>query len=225
MNINKLKNQIINEITGEKGMHITGSWESDLEKLIVEVDTLSIFNPISRRSYCHNNIEAGDVELDLIHVNSHSLSRFLEHSDECVIMSATLGPRVDSKMAILQMTDMAKAYLYDLVCLHYFEMKLDEWEVDLRDAVETENKHLTNRFSPGYGDLSLDIQGDVLTYLDAQKRVGIELTENNLMIPQKSVTAILGIGNKPFDNSYSRCDACLRRDRCTVKGGGRCEFI
>ncbi len=225
MNMNKLKNQIISEITGDKNLVLNEMWEKDIEQLIVEVDTLSTFNPISRRSSCRVTTETERVVMDALSVTSKSLSQFLEGSEECVIMTATLGPRIDSKMSILQLTDMSKAYLFDLICLHYFEMKLDAWEKTFRGTILGEGKHLTQRFSPGYGDLSLDIQGDVLSYMDAQKRVGIELTTNNLMIPQKSVTAILGISNEPYKNSYSRCDACLRRDRCSVKGGGRCEFL
>lgn len=224
MKIETLKQQIISEITGEQGMHLTGTWEKDLEALIEEVDRLSNFSPVSRQDTCdwfegESRVVVGQLEFE-----SRSLTRFLEGSQSCVIMAATLGPRIESRMSILQMTDMSKAYLFDLVCLHYLEMKLDLWEQEMREGLEKESKYLSGRFSPGYGDLPLSLQGEVLTYLDAQKRIGIELTDNHLMIPQKSVTAILGISSEPFKRSYSRCDACLKRDNCKKRGGKHCEF-
>jgi len=220
----ELKDQIIRAITGNKGMHLSGSWENDIETLINEVESLSTFNPISRQSKCRVDKSVDEIHLGEMILRSKSLCEFLEGADQCVIMSATLGPRIDSRMGILQLTNMSMAYLFDLVCLHYLEMKLDAWESNFRKVVEGESKFLTQRFSPGYGDLPLETQGEVLDYLDAQKRIGIELTGNFLMIPQKSVTAILGISEDPFKRSYSRCDACLRRENCKTRGGKHCEF-
>ncbi len=88
-----------------------------------------------------------------------------------------------------------------------------------------ENKYLSKRFSPGYGDLSLEIQKNLLAYLDAHRRIGIELTENYLMIPQKSVTAILGVHTRPFKDKYARCDACIRRENCKRQGEDTVNFI
>ena len=49
------------------------------------------------------------------------------------------------------------------------------------------------RFSPGYGDLSLDTQKKLLSALDSQRKIGITLTESLLMLPTKSVSAIIGL--------------------------------
>lgn len=224
MEIYKIKDQIIKEITGEKGMHLTNTWEKELEGLIHEVVSLSTFSPVSRQSDCKYDKSQNTIEVDQLVFESKSLSRFLEGAQSCIIMAATLGPRIESRMNILQLTDMSKAYLFDIVCLHYLESCLDEWEEQMRKQFEEKGAFLSGRFSPGYGDLKLDLQGQVLSYLDAQKRVGIELTENNLMIPQKSVTAVLGVSTEPFKRTYSRCDACLKRDNCKSRGGKHCAF-
>ncbi|MBR5296236.1 MAG: Vitamin B12 dependent methionine synthase activation subunit, partial [Clostridia bacterium] len=49
------------------------------------------------------------------------------------------------------------------------------------------------RFSPGYGDLSLEVQKDVFSLLNCSKNTGIFLNDNLLMTPTKSVTAFMGI--------------------------------
>ena len=51
----------------------------------------------------------------------------------------------------------------------------------------------TKRFSPGYSDFPLEFQRVLLAYLDAKNTVGIDLTDKILMVPSKSITAVLGI--------------------------------
>ena len=63
----------------------------------------------------------------------------------------------------------------------------------MREEFTKNGSTLTPRFSPGYGDLSLDLQTDLIRITEAQKHIGITLSENLIMIPTKSVTAIIGI--------------------------------
>ena len=224
MNYERLKIQIIKDVTGDKAMHLTSHLESEIEQTIKQVDALSTFNPISRTLPCQYSGDNFQVKVGKIQLESQSLHRFLEQAPECIFMAASLGARVEQHLNILQIRDMAKAYLFDCVCLYYLEAKLDAWEENLRQSLGEDGRYLSKRFSPGYGDLSLETQKDLLDCLDAQRRIGIELTHNNLMIPQKSVTAILGIHTKAFNNKYTRCDACIRRENCKVQGGGHCEF-
>ena len=48
------------------------------------------------------------------------------------------------------------------------------------------------RFSAGYGDLSLDFQHEIFKVLSPEKHLGITLSSGGLMIPTKSVTAMIG---------------------------------
>ena len=54
---------------------------------------------------------------------------------------------------------------------------------------------LRPRFSPGYGDLPLSVQKDIISLLEAPKRIGLSLNDSLLMSPTKSVTAFAGISN------------------------------
>ncbi len=72
---------------------------------------------------------------------------------------------------------------------------------------------LRPRFSPGYGDLSVVSQDKVLNCCDACRKIGVTLTENHLMIPKKSVSAIVGVRpkNEVCDKSSS-CENCEADD-------------
>ena len=59
-------------------------------------------------------------------------------------------------------------------------------------ALMREGLTLSPRFSPGYGDAPLSCQGALLSWLEA-RRIGISLTAGGLMLPEKSVTALIAL--------------------------------
>ena len=85
----------------------------------------------------------------------------------------------------------------------------DGWRRDCPNFV------LRPRFSPGYGDLPLETQKTLLSVLDAGRKAGVSLTESFLMLPQKSVSAIVGLGKTGCEARQGDCSLCEKRD---------CEF-
>lgn len=72
----------------------------------------------------------------------------------------------------------------------------------LMDATEelirrelADGEDLVSRYSPGYGSFPLAAQRELLELLDAPRSVGVSLTDTLLMVPSKSVSAIIGITN------------------------------
>ena len=79
--------------------------------------------------------------------------------------------------------------------------------------------YLRPRFSPGYGDFPLSAQKEILDGLEAGKRIGITLTEGYLMMPSKSVTAVIGVSRTPAACTIEGCEACGKKD-CAFR---RCQ--
>ena len=80
------------------------------------------------------------------------------------------------------------------------------------------------RFSPGYGDLPLEIQKDLCRMLNASRRIGLTVSESMLMVPCKSVTAVIGIAEEPQDHRASGCEVCNLFRTCEFrKEGGTCH--
>ena len=73
------------------------------------------------------------------------------------------------------------------------EALCDEFCKDIAQKYAESCRKLRPRFSPGYGDLPLSLQRDILNLLSSEKRIGLTLNESLLMSPTKSVTAIVGI--------------------------------
>ena len=84
-------------------------------------------------------------------------------------------------------------------------------------------RHLTDRFSPGYGDLPLNQQRWFFSLLDINRRLGVSLTESGLMVPQKTVTALVGVSDREQPKRPTGCESCALAERCAFrKEGKRC---
>ena len=68
----------------------------------------------------------------------------------------------------------------------------DEAERDIRRELK-EGETLVSRYSPGYGDWPLEAQRRLFELLDAPRKAGVSLTDSLLMVPSKSVSAIIGV--------------------------------
>ena len=88
---------------------------------------------------------------------------------------------------------------------------------DLQEELEG---YLTDRFSPGYGDLPITLQRSFLLALNAQRRIGLTVTDSCLLIPSKSVTAIIGVSDAPVERGTRGCAVCNMKDSCAYRASG-----
>ena len=143
--------------------------------------------------------------------------------DRAALLVCTLGPTFDAWMRALQARDMARAVMLDALGSAWVEAGCDAAERALMARLP--GKHLTDRFSPGYGDLPLTLQSALLEATDAPRYLGVSATESCLLIPQKTVTAIIGIADTPQPARIRGCGACPLRERCASrKGGKNCDL-
>ena len=150
---------------------------------------------------------------------SASLAAHLAGAEQVILMCATIGPLFDRESEKLMHASPARALIYGAMGTAAVEEWCDrlcgEWE----EEFAREGMHLTGRFSPGYGDLSLSCQPDLLQLTDAGRSAGITLTEGGMMIPKKSVSAIIGIKKESSKGrELTGCSACGKKD-CDY-----CEF-
>ncbi len=190
-----------------------------------QLDNLAPPRPISRRLVRTSGHETPTLALQYgaLKLEGESIVAFLEEAPEICIVAATLGQAVDRQLKVLQQMDVQQAVVFDAVASAYLEGLLDQWNKAFQSSLSGQGYYLSPRFSPGYGDFPLSTQVGLLAALEGQKRLGIHLNSHYLMVPQKSVTAIIGIHSKPFQSGYQRCDACQIRHHCQHKGG-KCVY-
>ncbi len=147
----------------------------------------------------------------------------LEGCNKAVLMCATLGSGADRLIRATEVSDISSAFIMDAVASAMIE---DVCRIaDGLIKKQLENCFFTWRFSPGYGDFPISIQKDFLQTLDAGKRVGLCTGENNILIPRKSVTAVMGVSENPIPKKRRGCVSCNMSDSCAYrKRGDHCGF-
>lgn len=138
-----------------------------------------------------NGIDFGFMKID-----SRDLTINLSGCEEAVIFGATIGLYTDRQIQRESILSPAKACVYQAVGAAVIEAVCDEFNEWLRTSEILQGKVLKPRYSPGYGDVSLEVQRDIFRELDLAKIAGITLSDSLHMIPEKSVTAFIGIQNK-----------------------------
>lgn len=137
------------------------------------------------------NLCGNDVcNLGFTTVKSQALHKNLSGCDEAFVFAVTLGFEADRHLLKLSKTSASRFFISDGYYSAAVEGACDAAQEKIKGALNCKP-----RFSPGYGDLPLEIQKDVLSALDASRLLGITLADSLLMTPQKSVTAIMGIVN------------------------------
>lgn len=154
-----------------------------------------------------------------LRLTGRGIFQHLTNCDEIALLGATVGSGIDRQVETLNLTDIALAYLVDVCGAVAVEKLCDEVEAQLRAEVNDSGMGVTTRFSCGYDDFPLSTQRSIINVLKLDKRLGIRLTEGDMMLPTKSVTAVLGIGRGVTVWS-ERCSSCNKRDNCE---GGLCS--
>ncbi len=149
-------------------------------------------------SYCRLPLQkAGDTLcFGGIETDSHDLGKALDGCREVLVFAATVGLAPDRLVLKYGALSPAKALCVQAVGAERIEALCDTFVKEQAEQLACEGLCLRPRFSPGYGDLPLELQRALFSLLDCPRRIGLSLNESLLMSPTKSVTAIAGIGTK-----------------------------
>lgn len=133
------------------------------------------------------SVDAGELSLE-----GASIARHLADCTRGTIMAVTVGEGISARARELsEAGDMAMAAILDAFGSEAVEGLADMLTAHIAAGARMADCSLTGRFSPGYGDLSLEHQKGLLEYVEGS-RVGISLSETLTMTPEKSITAVLG---------------------------------
>ncbi|MDO4545401.1 MAG: vitamin B12 dependent-methionine synthase activation domain-containing protein [Bacillota bacterium] len=154
-----------------------------------------------------------------------SIERHLEGCRKVAVMGVTLGMEIDNLIRRTQITDMARAVLLDSGASLLAEQACDRLEELIETYIKTDSKEqgeifTTSRFSPGYGDFPIEMQREFIRCIDGQRKIGLNVTRDSLMIPRKSITAIIGLADHPVSGHPATCEECVLRATCSLREKG-----
>ncbi len=144
----------------------------------------------------------------------------LRECTSCIVFAATLGRQVDDLIRRNQIIDIASAVIMDSCASSGIESICDQLEDGLETELLQKGRYITDRFSPGYGDLPLNLQPEIIRTLSADTRAGLTVSSSMLLIPFKSVTAFIGISDRPQPRRITGCRKCTMKNHCKFRKAG-----
>lgn len=131
-----------------------------------------------------------NIKIGSISICSRGLIKNLSGCVRVLLFCATVGASFDREVLKYSRLSPSRAVVVSAVgtervealCDAFLDWYKGEYSVKLRP-----------RFSPGYGDLPLELQREIFSLLEPEKKIGVTLNDSLLMSPTKSVTAFVGI--------------------------------
>ena len=154
---------------------------------------------------------------DAFELPGSAIKKHLEECTDMVVMAVTLGAGVDRLIRMRQIRDMAEAVFLDSGASVLAEQCADILEAEIRAKA---GGFMTGRYSPGYGDFPIEMQKQLIKAVDGPKNIGLTANESCILIPRKSITAIMGIADHPVTGYRATCDECTIRNNCRLRAEG-----
>lgn len=121
-----------------------------------------------------------------------TLARHLEGCHDAFLVCGTIGAGFDAFQRRSSVSSGVAALVVQAIGAALIEKWMDETESEITKELAA-GESLVQRYSPGYGDFPLTAQRTLLALLDAPRNAGVSLTDSLLMVPSKSVSAIIGV--------------------------------
>ena len=121
-----------------------------------------------------------------------TLARHINGCEAVFLACGTIGAGFDAFQRRVAVTSAADALIVQAIGAALIEKTMDAAEDEMR-AELADGETLVARYSPGYGDFPLAAQRTILGLLDTPRKIGVSLTDTLLMVPSKSVSAVIGI--------------------------------
>ncbi len=174
-------------------LHYMGVKSEDKEIIKLIDSCLDEVLPVLRYSVCwimsDISIQSDCVEVAYMKINSTSLVKHFKNCDKSIIFSSTIGIGIDRFISRYSRISPVRALCIQAIGAERIESLCDTF----CKTIKEQYGKTTARFSPGYGDLNINIQKDIFGVLNSAKNIGLTLNNSMIMSPSKSVTAFVGI--------------------------------
>ncbi|WP_346355106.1 vitamin B12 dependent-methionine synthase activation domain-containing protein [Azotosporobacter soli] len=146
-----------------------------------------------------------------IELTATSIKRHLQASQHVVVLAVTIGELLEKTSEhYFAQGSYSHALLLDAAGTTAVEAAADQLEAFIRQQYAQKGFICTRRFSPGYGNWDIRFQPEILRLANAGQ-VNITSTESCMLLPRKSVTAVIGLQptyRQQKLQSNSTCSTC-----------------
>jgi len=171
-----------------------------------------IFNP-RKVKFCGDNFIIDNRTFNC----GNTIYSLLKNSDTIAFLVSSIGEEIEKwSKQFMDNNEMLKGYLIDKVASELVELLADKTESFLENEIEQFELKATNRYSPGYCGWNVVDQQNLFSLMP-EKFCGVSVNDDSMMIPIKTVSAVIGVGKnvekKNYECSICEIDFCYKRDR------------
>ena len=140
-----------------------------------------------------------------------SITRHLADCEKVICMAVTVGEEIEREVTRkFGVGNYVESVLLDAAATAAVEQAADSLEKAVAPQFLKEGFKFKSRFSPGYGDWALENQKNFFDITGASE-IGMSLSSALMLMPRKSVTAIIGL-TKNKSAAVKSCAGCDRID-------------
>lgn len=211
------KNEVLRYL-GYNGQEISNDISEIINETMTEAENTATFRYCSFESAAkHTSYGVHLTDCDLL-LSGKDISRHLVDCNSAIIFAATLGTDIDRRIRMYESSSLTRAVILDCCASSLIESFCDDVCRGFEEKLTARKLFPSSRYSPGYGDLPLSLQPKMLRALNTQRQIGLTCNEQFLMFPRKSVTAVIGISEKPLTHcSQTGCDICSMNAVCAFR--------
>ena len=185
----------LSEIRRYAGMREkTPETEAMLQSCLREVENALTY----RVCYCEFplSFEKNTIDLGFAKVTSSDLNKNLDGCHSILLFAATVGLALDRLINRYATVSPTRSLFFQAIGAERIEGLCNTFVSEVSKQKSKEGTVLRPRFSPGYGDLPLQLQTNIFEVLDCPRKIGLSLNQSLIMSPTKSVTALIGLTNE-----------------------------
>jgi hypothetical protein len=163
--------------------------------------------PVSRFNEAEKSVEINNLIFNLKRIIFGQIKK----SYSIAVFLCTAGTEIGMRSrAAMKEGDLLTGYIYDVIGSEIADAAADLMQESLKEAMASEGRKITNRYSPGYCGWDVAEQHK-LFQLMPDNYCGIKLNTSALMDPEKSISGFIGIGEHVRYNQYT-CGLCDMKD-------------
>lgn len=150
-------------------------------------------------------------------ISGEKIGQHLAGCDKVVILSVTIGDTIENEVTQrFERGEYTASILLDAAATTAVEQSADNLEKTIRQKTAPMGYGMRWRFSPGYGDWPIEQQPELIRLATAHA-IGVSLSSAMMLMPRKSITAIIGLyreqASQPSpDHSAKGCQVCDKVD-------------
>lgn len=148
---------------------------------------------------------------------SKDLARNLAGCREAVLLACTISAEADRCIRRAESVSSLEGTVMNACGSALAEAYCESLNREITAKYAEQGIHTKPRYSPGYGDLSLSFQKEFFELLNVTKYTGIVLNDSFMMVPLKSITAVIGLAEDPTDCADSGCETCSKQNDCEYR--------